>query len=202
MSEMPSAEKDMVVFGARVGFGLPGPADLGVGVVTVLGGGGQRSVPVGAGGTGLGTGSSESGAGFPPDLGDLSVCLVADGLRAGVGDVRVGAGGVGGFQRGLSVVPGVVHRRGGGLGVLRCLGGPGQGNSGFGLGLAACSVGCSQCRGDPAGVGCGQLGGGGTGQVSGLGEQLLQAGQRGAGRGGLLDPGSAGSQAVLVVPLA
>ena len=56
---------DMVVFGARVGFGLPGPADLGVGVVPVLGGGSQRSIPVGAGGTGLGAGSGEGGAGFP-----------------------------------------------------------------------------------------------------------------------------------------
>ena len=193
---------DMVIFGARVGFGLPGPADLGAGVVTVLGGGSQRSVPVGAGGTGLGAGSSEGGAGFPADLGDLSVCLVADGLRAGFGDVRVGAGGVGGFQRGMGVVPGGVHRCGGGLGVLGCLGGPGQGDSGFGLGLAACGVGCSQCRGDPAGVGCGQLGTGIGDQVSGLGEQLLQAGQRAAGRGGLLLPGGAGGQAVLVVPFA
>jgi hypothetical protein len=116
---------DMVVFGARVGFGLPGPADLGAGVVTVLGGGGQRSVPVGAGGTGLGAGLVEGGAGFPADLGDLSVCLVADCLRAGVGGVRVGAGGVGGFQRGPGVVPGGVHRGGGGLGVLGCLGGLG-----------------------------------------------------------------------------
>jgi hypothetical protein len=40
-------------------------------------------------------------------------------------------------------------------------------------------------------------------QVSGLGEQLLQAGQRAAGRGALLLlPGGAGEQAVLVVPLA
>ena len=193
---------DMVIFGARVGFGLPGPADLGAGVVTVLRGGGQRSVPAGAGGTGLGAGSSEGGAGFLADLGDLSVCLVTDGLRAGFGGVRVGAGGVGGFQRGLGVVPGGVHCRGGGLGVLGCLSGPGHGDSGFGLGLAACGVGCSQCRGDPAGVGCGQLGTGIGGQVSGLGEQLLQAGQRAAGRGGLLLPGGAGGQAVLVVPFA
>ena len=41
---------DVVVFGAGVGFGLPGPADLGVGVVACLVGGGQRGVPVGAGG--------------------------------------------------------------------------------------------------------------------------------------------------------
>ena len=136
------------------------------------------------------------------DLGDLSVCLVADGLRAGIGGVRVGAGGVGGFQCGLGVVPGGAHRRGGGLGVLGCLGGPGQGDSGFGLGLAACGVGCGQFGGDPAGVGCGQLGAGIGGQVSGLGEQLLQVGQRPACCGGLLLPGGAGSQAVLVVPLA
>ena len=36
MPEMPSAEKDVVVFGAGVGFGLPGPADLGVSVVACL----------------------------------------------------------------------------------------------------------------------------------------------------------------------
>ena len=193
----------MVVFGARVGFGLPGPADLSVGVVPVLGGGSQRSVPVGAGGTGLGAGSSEGGAGFPADLGDLSVCLVADGLRAGIGGVRVGAGGVGGFQCGLGVVPGGVHRRGGGLGVLGCLGGPGQGDSGFGLGLAACGVGCGQCRGDPAGVGCGQLGAGIGDQADGLGEQLVQAGQRPGGRGcRLADGGRAGGLAAVVVPLA
>ena len=40
---------DVVVFGAGVGFGLPGPADLGVGAVACLAGGGQRGVPVGAG---------------------------------------------------------------------------------------------------------------------------------------------------------
>ena len=86
--------------------------------------------------------------------------------------------------------------------VLGGPGGLGEGDGGFGLGLAAGGVGGGQCRGDPAGVGGGQLGGGGTGQVSGLGEQLLQAGQRAAGRGGLLLPGGAGGQAVLVVPLA
>src|SRR5216683_114436 len=127
---------DMVVFGAGVGFGLPGPADLGVSVVAVLSCSGQRL------------------AGVPADLGDLGVCLVADGLCAGLGGVRVGAGGVGGLQRGLGVVPGGVHR-----------------------------------------------GGGGAGQFSGLGEQLLQAGQRAAVRGGLL-PGSAGAEAIVVVPLA
>jgi hypothetical protein len=36
---------DVVVFGAGVGFGLPGPADLGVGVVACLPGSGQRGVP-------------------------------------------------------------------------------------------------------------------------------------------------------------
>ncbi len=99
-------------------------------------------------------------------------------------------------------MPGGVHRRGGGLPGLVGSGGAGQGDGGFGLGLAAGGIGCGQRCGDPAGVGGGQLGGGGAGQVSGLGEQLLQAGQRAAGRGALLLPGGAGSQPVLVVPLA
>ena len=189
------------IFGARVGFSLPDPADLGVGAATVLRGGSQRSVPVGAGGTGLGAGSSEGSAGFPADLGDLSVCLVADGLRAGFGDVRVGAGGVGGFQRGMGVVPGGVHRCGGGLGVLGCLGGPGQGDSGFGLGLGGVRRRLQPGPRRPGWVGCGQLGTGIGDQVSGLGEQLPQAGEAAAGRG-LLLPGGAGGQAVLVVPFA
>ncbi len=137
-------------------------------------------------GAGTLAGGGQGGVGLPADLGDLGVCLVADGLRAGVGGVRVGAGGVGGFQRGLGVVPGGVGRRGGGLFGLDGSGGLGEGHGGFGLGLAAGGVGGGQGGGDPAGVGGGQLGGGGTGQVSGLGEQLLQAGQRAAGRGGLL----------------
>ena len=138
----------------------------------------------------------------PADLGDLGVCLVADGLRADISGVGVGAGSVGGFQPGLGVVPGGVHCRGGGLPGLDGPGGLGEGHGGFGLGLAAGSVGGGQGGGDPARVGGRQLGGGGTGQVSGLGEQLLQAGQRASGRGGLLLPGGAGGQAVLVVPLA
>src|SRR5713101_6043392 len=102
---------DMVVFGAGVGFGLPGPAGLGVSVVAVLSCGGQRGVPGGVRGGGLVAGSGQGLAGVPADLGDLGVCLVADGLCAGLGGVRVGAGGVGGLQRGLGVVPGGGRRR-------------------------------------------------------------------------------------------
>ena len=192
---------DVVVFGAGVGFGLPGPADLGAGVVACLVSGGQRSVPVRMRGAGAVAGRGDGCVGLPADLGDLGVCLVADGLRAGVGGVRVGAGGVGSFQRGLGVVPGGAGRCGGGLLGLDSPGGLGEGDSGLGLGLAAGGVGCGQRGGDPARVGGGQLGGGGAGQFSGLGEQLLQAGQRPAGRGGLA-PGGAGDQAVVVVPLA
>jgi len=113
---------DVVVFGARVGFGLPGPADLGVGVVAGLGGLGQRGIAFGAGGVTLLACLAGSGAGLAADLGDLGLCLVTDGLRAVGGSVGVSAGGVGGFQRGLDVVPGRAHRRGGGL----CFpGGPG-----------------------------------------------------------------------------
>ena len=39
---------DAVVFGAGVGFGLPGPADLRAGVVAGLGGVGERGVPAAA----------------------------------------------------------------------------------------------------------------------------------------------------------
>src|SRR6266498_2731531 len=169
---------DVVVFGARVGFGLPGPADLGVGVVACLVSGGQRGIPVSMRGAGAVAGSGEGRAGFPADLGELGVCLAADGLGAGISGVGVGAGGVGGLQRGLGVVPGGAGRRGGGLPGLVGSGGPCQGDGGFGLGLAAGGIGCGQRCGDPAGVSGGQLGGGGAGQVSGLGEQLLQASQR------------------------
>jgi hypothetical protein len=191
---------DVVVFGAGVCFGLPGPADLGVGVVACLVSGGQRGVPAGVRGTGLVAGLGQGRGGFPAGLGELGVCLVADGLGAGIGGVGVGAGGVGGLQRGLRIVPGGVHRRGGGLPGLVGSGGPGQGDRGLGLCLAAGGIGCGQRRGDPAGVSGGQLGGGGAGQVGGLGEQLLQAGQRAAGGGGL-QPGVAGGEAVVVVPL-
>ena len=178
-------------------------ADLGAGVVACLVSGGQRGVPVGMRGAGTLAGGGQGGVGLPADLGDLGVRLVADGLRADiVGGVGVGAGSVGGFQRGLGVVPGGVHCRGGGLLGLDGPGGLGQGHAGFGLGLAAGSVGGGQGGGDPARVGGRQLGGGGTGQVSGLGEQLLQAGQRASSRGGPLLPGGSGGQAVLVVPLA
>ena len=128
------------------------------------------------------------------DLGDLGVCLVADGLRADISGVGVGAGSVGGFQRGLGVVPGGVHCRGGGLLGLDGPGGLGEGHAGFGLGLAAGSVGGGQGGGDPARVGGRQLGGGGTGQVSGLGEQLLQAGQRASSRGAGCCPAAAGAR--------
>src|SRR6266536_2098046 len=192
---------DVVVFGARVGFGLPGPADLGVGVVACLVSGGQRGIPVSMRGAGAVAGSGEGRAGFPADLGELGVCLAADGLGAGISGVGVGAGGVGGLQRGLGVVPGGAGRRGDGLPGLVGSGGPCQGDGGFGLGLAAGGIGCGQRCGDPAGVSGGQLGGGGAGQVSGLGEQLLQASQRAVGRGGLL-AGGAGGEAVIVVPLA
>ena len=161
---------DVVVFGAGVGFGLPGQADLGVGVLA--------------------------------DLGDLDAGVVADGLRACVGGVCVGAGLVSSFKRGLGVVPGGVHRRGGGLFGLDGPGRVSEGHGGLGLGLAAGGVSGGQRGGDPARVGGSQLGRGGTGQFSGLGKQLLQAGQRAAGRGGLLLPGGSGGQAVLVVPLA
>jgi len=117
---------DAVVFGARVGFGLPGPADLGVGVVPGLGSVGQRGVAAGFRGAGSGAGGGDGGVGLPADLGDLIVCLVAGGLRAGVSGVGVSAGLVGGLQRGLGVVPGGVRRRGGRLGCLGCLGGPGR----------------------------------------------------------------------------
>ena len=118
---------------------------------------------------------------MPPDLGDQGVCLVTDGPGAGVGGVCVGAGAVSGLQRGPGIVPGGVHRRGGGLGGLDGPGGLGAGHGGFGLGLAAGGVRGGQRRGDPAGIGGGQLGGGGAGQLGGLGEQLLQPGQRAAG---------------------
>ncbi|GEM_PF-6513867 len=117
---------DAVVFGARVGFGLAGPADLGVGVVPGLGSVGQRGVAAGFRGAGSGAGGGDGGVGLPADLGDLIVCLVAGGLRAGVSGVGVSAGLVGGLQRGLGVVPGGVRRRGGRLGCLGCLGGPGR----------------------------------------------------------------------------
>ena len=169
---------DVIVFGAGVGFGLPGPADLGVSEVTCLASGGQCGVPVGEGGAGGGAGISEGGTGFPADLGDLGVGMPGGGLRAGVGGVSVGAGSVGGLERGQGVVPGGMHRRGGGLGILDGLGCLGEGDSGLGLGLAAGGVRGGQRGGDPAGVSGGQLGGGGTGQFSGLAEQLVQAAQR------------------------
>src|SRR5271165_7100457 len=97
---------DVVVFGAGVGFGLPGPADLGAGVVAGLGGSAQRGFPGGVRGAGLGEGLGDGGVGFPADLDDLGAGVVAGGLRAGIRGVGVGAGGVGGFQRGLGVVPG------------------------------------------------------------------------------------------------
>ena len=127
--------------------------------------------------------------------------MLGGGLRAGVGGVRVGAGLVSSFKRGLGVVPGGVHRRGGGLFGLDGSGGLGEGDGGLGLSLAAGGVSGGQRGGDPARVGGGQLGRGGAGQFSGLGKQLLQAGQRAAGHG-LLLPGGAGGEAVVVVPLA
>ena len=115
-----------------------------------------------------------------------SLCLIADGVGAGIGGVRVGAGTVSCFQRRPGIVAGCVHRRGGGLGVLDGSGGLGLGHGGLGLGLAAGGVRGGQRRADPAGISGGQLGGGGGRQLGGLGEQLLQPGQRAAGRGGLL----------------
>ena len=200
---MPSAEKDVVVFGAGVGFGLPGPADFGVGVVPGLAGGGQRGVAAGVRGAGLVAGAGEGCAGFPADLGDLGAGVVACGLRTCIGGVRVGAGLVSSLQRGLGVVPGGVDRRGGGLFGLGGSGGLGEGDGGLGLGLAAGGVGCGQRGGDPAGIGGGQLGGGIGDQAGGLGEQLVQAGQRPGGYGGLLAGGGrAGGHAAVVVPLA
>src|SRR6266849_4681619 len=66
--------------GLGVAFGLPGPADLGVSVVAVLSCGGQRGVPGGVRGGGLVAGSGQGLAGVPAVLGDLGVCLGADGL--------------------------------------------------------------------------------------------------------------------------
>src|SRR5215469_4316036 len=112
---------DVVVFGAGVGFGLPGPADLGVGVVAGPGGVSERGVAAGFRGAGRAAGGGDGGVGLLADFGDLGVGVSADGLGAGVGGLSVGAGLVGGFQRGLGVVPGGVHRRGGcrsGLGGL------------------------------------------------------------------------------------
>ena len=171
-------------------------------MVACLVGGGQRGVPVSMRGAGAVAGSGEGSVSLPADLGDLGVCLVADGLGAGVGGVCVCAGGVGGLERGLGVVPGGVHRRGGGLFGLDGPGGLGEGHGGFGLGLTAGGVSGGERGSDPAGVGGGQLDGGGGGQFSGLGKQLLQAGQRAACHGGLLVPGGAGGEAVVVVPLA
>jgi hypothetical protein len=54
---------DVVVFGAGVGFGLPGPADLGAGVVAGLGGSGQRGIPGGVRRAGLGEGLGDGGVG-------------------------------------------------------------------------------------------------------------------------------------------
>ena len=95
-----------------------------------------------------------------------------------------------------------MHRHGGGLCFLGGSGGLGLGHGGLGLGLAAGGIGGGQRRGDPAGVGGGQLGGSGVGQFSGLGEQLLQAGQRAAGRGSLVLSAGAAGEAVVVVPFA
>ena len=131
-----------------------------------------------------------------PDPGDLGICLIADGLRAGIGGVRTGAGTVSCLQRRPGIVAGCVHRLGGGLGVLDGSGGLGLGHGGLGLGLAASGVSGGQRRADPAGISGGQLSGCGACQLGGLGEQLLQPGQR-AGRGRLRLPGSGGAAAVM-----
>ena len=102
-------------------------------------------------------GQADLGVSVPADLGDLDAGVVADGLRACVGGVCVGAGLVSGLERGLGVVPGGVHRRGGGLFGLDGPGGLCEGHGGLGLGLAAGGVGCGQRGGDPARVGGSQL---------------------------------------------
>ncbi len=142
-------------------------------MVAGLGGVGERGVAAGFRGAGSGAGTGDGGVGSLADLGGLSVSAFAGGLRAGVG---VGAGLVGGLQRGLRVVPGGVHRRGGCRGGLGGLVGPGEGDSGFGLGLAAASVSSGQRRGDPAGVGGGQLGSGGADQAGGTPGRCRSAG--------------------------
>ena len=145
----------------------------------------------------------EGSGGLLADLGDSGVCLVVDGLGAGISGIGVGAGGVGGLQGGLGVVPGSVHGGGGCFGGLDGPGGLGEGDRGFGLGLAAVVLGSGERGGDPAGVGGGQLGGGRTwpGQRPG---RAAAAGWRSGPCGcwGPPAPGGAGGQAVLVVPLA
>ena len=189
---------DVVVLGAGVGFGLPGPADLSAGVLAGLRGFGERGVPPGAGGVPVTAGLGDGGFGLLPDPGDPVVCLVADGLRAGFGGVRVGTGTVSCLQRRPGIVAGCVHRLGGGLGVLDGSGGLGPGHGGLGLGMAAGGVRGGQRRADPAGISGGQLSGCGACQLGGLGEQLLQPGQR-AGRGGRLRlRGSGGAAAIYV----
>ena len=135
-----------------------------------------------------------------PDPGDPGICLITDGAGAGFGGVRVGAGTVSCLQRRPGIVAGCVHRLGGGLGVLGGPGGLGLGHGGLGLGLAAGGVSGGQRRGDPAGISGGQLRGSGARQLGGLGEQLLQAGHRAAGRGGLPGPGA--GEAAVVMPFA
>ena len=98
-----------------------------------------------------GAGAGDGGVGLLADLGDLGVSAVADVPGAGVGGVGVGAGLVSGLQRGLGVLPGGVHRRGGGLSGLGACSGLGEGDSGFGLGLAAGGVSGGQRCGDLAG---------------------------------------------------
>ena len=191
---------DVVVLGAGVGFGLPCPADLGAGVLAGLGGVGQRGVPPGTGGISFIAGLGDGGFGLRPDPGDTGICLITDGAGAGIGSVRVGAGTVSCFQRRPGIVAGLVHRRGGGLGVLDGPGGLGLGHGGFGLGLTAGGVRCGQRRGDPAGISGGQFRGSGARQLGGLGEQLLQPAHRAVGCGALPGPGAGG--AAVVMPFA
>ena len=183
-------DADVVVLGAGVGFGLPCPAGLRAGVLAGLSGCGERGVPLAAGGVPVTAGLGDGGFGLLPDPGDLGICLIADGLRAGAGYVRAGAGTVGCLQRGPGIVAGCVHRLGGGLGILDGSGGLGLGHGGLGLGLAANGVSGGQRRADPAGISGGQLSRCGACQLGGLGEQLLQPGQR-SGRGGLRLPAAA-----------
>ena len=176
---------DMVVLGAGVRFGLPCPADLGAGVLAGLGGFGERGVPLGACIVAFAAGLGDGGCGLLADRGDLVTCLVAGGLRAGIGGVGVGAGAVGCFHRGPGIVAGRVHRPGGGPGLLDGSGGLGLGDGGLGLGLAAGGVRGGQRRADPARISSGNLGGRGGRQLGGLGQELAQRGERTIVRGAL-----------------
>jgi hypothetical protein len=84
---------DVVVLGAGVGFGLPGPADLSAGVLAGLSGFGERGVPPGAGGVPVAAGLGDGGFGLLPDPSPaVPPCRAGDGpgrLRRGCGALRL-----------------------------------------------------------------------------------------------------------------